>query len=144
MAPIGRLDEAAYSKKLQGQFNLSGKRLPARRLNDGRWRFEYFRPGTLHRAVVTANRDSVRITTERMSWQRTLIGLHRLHGYGGGWFYALWAVWYDLASLSMILFAVTGIYLWYKRTKKRRLGWMLLTFSWVYAIGTILYLMFSK
>jgi len=34
---------------------------------------------------------------------------------GGGWLYDLWAVVYDLASASMILFALSGIYLWHQR-----------------------------
>lgn len=47
---------------------------------------------------------------------------------------------YELASAAMVVFAATGIYLWYKLTRRPLLGWMLLALSFSFAGGTILYL----
>ena len=129
-----------FSALLQRQFDLRGKRQPPVRMKDGGWKFEYFRPGVTHEAVVPPAGVRVRITTSRHSTPRTLIHFHRLHGYGGGWMYDMWMVLFDLASLSMIVFALTGIYLWYKLTRRRALGWALLAVSISFTAGTIVYL----
>ncbi|HCL27287.1 MAG TPA: hypothetical protein DIC52_02490 [Candidatus Latescibacteria bacterium] len=78
-------------------------------MEDGGWRFRYARPGTFHEAVVTAAGDSVHIFRREEDARTTLVGFHRLHGYGGGWLYDIWVVFYDLASLALILFPLTGI-----------------------------------
>jgi hypothetical protein len=86
----------------------------------------------------------VRITTQNENAIETMVGFHRLHGYGGGNVYNVWAFFYDLASLSLILFAFTGIYLCYTLTKRQLLGWNFLGFSYGYAAITILYLMYAS
>jgi hypothetical protein len=129
-----------YSAMLQRQFGLAGKRQPPVQMKDGGWRFQYLRPGLSHEAIVPPAGGTVRITTSRFSTRQTLVHFHRLHGYGGGWVYDTWMVLYDLASASMILFAASGIYLWYKLTKRRLLGWVLLAVSFSFATGTMLYL----
>jgi len=43
----------------------------------------------------------------------------------------------------MIFFAASGIYLWYVLKKDRRLGWIILGGSTAYALGSILFLLFS-
>jgi hypothetical protein len=142
-APLSKGGEKppeAYAVDLQEQFGLRGKRLPPQRLQDGRWRFRYVRPGVSYEAVVSAAGDSVQVTRSDEPLRRVLIGFHRLHGYGGGWLYDLWAFMYDLASAAMILFALSGIYMWYKLTRKRLLGWVILGLSFSYAAATLLYL----
>jgi hypothetical protein len=129
-----------FSALLQRQLNLTGKRQPPVRMKDGGWRFNYVRPGVSHEAVVPPSGGVVHITTSRFGTRQTLVGFHRLHGYGGGWMYDLWMVLYDLASASMIVFAVSGIYLWYKLTRRRLLGWVLLAASFTFATGTVVYL----
>ncbi len=136
-------DPKAYSLYLQQTFDLRGKRQEPRRGDDGSWRFRYFRPGTFHEAVVAADGKSVTITSRDETAHATMVGYHRLHGYGGGWLYDVWAVLYDLASLSMILFAISGIYLWYRLTRRKLVGWIFLGVSYGYAGMTILYLMYA-
>jgi hypothetical protein len=129
-----------YSAILQRQLGLSGKRQPPARTKDGGWKFTYDHPGVSHEAVVPGGGGKVRITTTRFSGRQTLVQFHRLHRYGGGSVYDLWMVMYDLASAAMIVFAATGIYLWYKLTRRRLLGWVLLGISFSFATGTVLYL----
>ena len=43
----------------------------------------------------------------------------------------------------MILFAISGIYLWYRRTRRKLVGWIFLGVSYGYAGMTILYLMYA-
>lgn len=139
----GEFDSEGFSKYLQREFNLSGKRYPPQRLKDNRWKFRYFHPGNIYDAIVSAKGDSVEITHQKGYARTIIIGFHRIHGYGGGWLYNIWAFIYDLVCISMILFAVTGIVIWYKNTKRRMLGWVLLTISFCYAAITVLYLAHS-
>jgi hypothetical protein len=139
----GAKEPAAYSIYLQDTFNLRGKVTRQRQLKDGSWEFRYSRPGTIHEAVVTPAWDSVRITTVKEKTIGTMIAFHELHGYGGGLLYSAWALFYDLASFSLIVFTFTGIYLWYRLTKKKLLGWIVLAMSYGYAIVTVLYLMYA-
>jgi hypothetical protein len=129
-----------FSARLQQQFGLPGKRQPPQRKKDGSWKFEFFRPGLLHEVIVPPAGDRVQIKRSEFGTTQTLVGFHRLHGYGGGWPYDVWMVLFDLASFSMIVFAATGIYLWYRLTKRRALGWACLGASFTFALVTILYL----
>jgi hypothetical protein len=129
-----------YSALLQQQFSLAGKRQPPKQMGDGAWKFEYVRPGITHEAVVPKAGGRVRITTSQHGTRQVMVQFHRLHGYGGGWMYDVWMVLYDLASASMIVFALSGIYLWYKLTKRRALGWALLAVSFTFTAGTMIYL----
>ena len=133
----------AWAVYLQNTYDLPGQFESTRRFRDGRLEIVYLRPGTHYIAEVPADRKTVRITENKTSWQRTLIVFHRMHGYIGNWLYILWAIVYDLASISLIIFGLTGIYLWYKLTVRRLFGWIVLGVSYSFAIGTIVYLMYA-
>lgn len=132
-------DPPAMVRYLEDEFAVSGKRLPADYDGSGMRRFRWSRPGTMVQIVAPVGADSITIVTEDRGPLRTAALLHRLHGYGGGFAFDIWAVLYDLVSLAMIVFSVTGVFLWYRRTRDRRLGWALMTLSWgftavVYAV----------
>ena len=134
-------DLSAY---LQEKLGIRGKPVPPRQLKDGRVRFDYFRPGDYSRVTVSAAGDSVVHLHERYGARQTLIGMHRMHIYGGNALYLLWVLLYDLASLSLILFGLTGIYMWYNLTRKRLLGWIILGVGYGYTAATILFLVYAK
>jgi len=133
----------AWAVYLQNTYGLTGQIESRRRFRDGRMEIVYLRPGTVYRAEVSADRKTVRITENKGSWQRTMILFHRLHGYHGTWLYILWAVMFDLASISLIVFALTGIYMWYKLTVRRLAGWIMLGLSYSFTGGYILYLLYA-
>ncbi len=139
----GSREPAAFSSYLQQTFDLRGQPAQPRWLQDGSLQFRYFRPGTVHEAVVTPAGDHVSITTSEENIVETMVGFHELHGYVGGKLYNLWAFLYDLASFSLIVFAFSGIYLWYRLTKKKLLGWVCLAISYGYAAVTMLYLIYA-
>lgn len=139
----GERTPEAYAEYLQDTYGLHGQAQDPVRLENGSWRFRYARPGTAYEAVVSARGDSVRLTESRDSLRRTLIGLHRLHGYGGGFVYDVWSLFYDLASLALIVFAVTGVWMWHRLTRRRFLGWLVLGGSFAYAGATIAYLIYA-
>lgn len=74
----------------------------------------------------------------------TLVKLHRIHGYGGGFVRNAFIVFNDLAAASCILFALSGVYLWWKTAKRKIWGVFCLAASCAYGISMVLYLMFAR
>ncbi|MBN8246655.1 MAG: PepSY-associated TM helix domain-containing protein [Verrucomicrobia bacterium] len=127
--------EASYVAWLQDQCDIRGQRRPGRRNGDGSWRFDFVRPGHLTRVRLAADFHSAEIREERPGWKQTLVGFHRLHGYGHGRLYDAWAVVFDLSSGAMIVFAITGLLLWHRLVKDHRPGWILLAAGGLLTVG---------
>lgn len=106
--------------------------------------FWAIRPGSMIRVDVVSKNHTVRLTTQRVGWIQTLIMLHKVAGYDNQPLFDLCALFSDLAGLSMILFAVTGVYLWWKRVRNHALGIVCLVASCGYAIGMMLYFAYAK
>ncbi|MEO5602794.1 MAG: PepSY-associated TM helix domain-containing protein [Cyclobacteriaceae bacterium] len=98
-------------------------------------------PGTETIVVIENGSDSVQTTVRKKDFVTVMHQFHRLHGYRGGFQYHLWAFMFDIASLSMIAFAFTGVYLWYKVEKRKMAGWVVLTVFTAFTGFTIFYLM---
>lgn len=102
----------------------------------------FWHPGTVTEVKIPYPVDSVFITTKKGNIYTTLHQFHRLHGYQGGLNYYVWAFVYDLSASSMIVFALSGLYLWYKTERNRIAGWIVLSASTLLTAMTIIYLMF--
>lgn len=138
------LDNEGVSEYLQRQFSINGKQLPPQQMKDGRWKFRYWHPGRWHEVIVALDRDSVEIVSIKWYSRRTLVQFHRLAGYEGDWPYKIWAFLYDLVCLTMIVFPISGIVIWYRFTKKRLFGWILLSLSFGFAGFTIFYFIYAR
>ena len=106
-------------------------------------RFWITRPGAMVRVDVPAREQQVYVITQRVNWVGTLIILHKVRGYDGEVLFDLVACFGDLAGLSMILFAISGVYLWWTRVRNHRWGIVCLTASCAYAAGMMLYLAYA-
>ena len=51
----------------------------------------------------------------------------------------IWGVMVDAVCVAMLVFALSGVYLWYKLTKRHTLGWIILTISIGYTAATAIY-----
>ena len=60
--------------------------------------------------------------------------MHRVHGYGGGLWYDIYLFAMDLASLALLIFAISGIYLWLRLLRMKWLGWLILGLGLVYTL----------
>ncbi|MCC7146062.1 MAG: PepSY-associated TM helix domain-containing protein [Phycisphaeraceae bacterium] len=138
-----QLDDATLSAQLQEQFSIPGKRAESRRRGDGTTLFSYFRPGRATEVTLSPDRTLVTLKQTDRDWHGIMVGLHRLHGYGGGWFYNVWALIYDLASAAMVVFALSGIYMWWKLSKRKWGGALVLLIGWGYTAAIIVYLMLA-
>ena len=141
-----RGDADALAAHVAERFDLRGRRNvppPARQPKQA-IRFNVFRPGTIHQVEIPHGGDAVTITTTRENLAGVLVQLHRVHGYGGGWIWNAFVLFNDLASASCIVFALTGVYLWWKTARRKIWGVLCLGASCAYTIGTILYLMYAR
>jgi hypothetical protein len=136
--------DAKVPAKLQAAFGLRGQSSSPERRGDGTIRLNFSRPGTTFQTVVSADGTQLKITRKDFGPTGLANGLHRLRGYHGGWLYFLWSLMYDLASIALILFALTGTVLWYQSTARHLAGWACLAASFGFTAAMIIYLMWTR
>jgi len=134
----------AWADYLQHEFSLRGKQGRIREMKDGRVSYQYFRPGYAFEVVVSADRETAEITESQWGFRNLMVGYHRIHGYGDGWLYNIWSFMYDLASLACIVFAISGIVIWYPTRRRDRLGWLFLGIGFGLTTVMTLYLMYAR
>jgi hypothetical protein len=106
-------------------------------------RFWINHPGTMTRVDVATSEKLIRISTVRTGLIGTLVMLHKIAGYDDVPLFNLYAVFSDLSGVAMIVFALSGVYLWWKRTRNHFWGIACLTISCTYAAGVMIYLAFA-
>lgn len=136
-------DMNSWADYLQSEFGLRGKQGRVREMEDGRVSYSYYRPGYNFEVVVSADKMWAEITETEWGFRNLMIGYHRVHGYGDSWLYYLWSVMYDLASAACILFAITGIIIWFPTRRRDKLGWLFLGAGFGLTAVMILYLMWA-
>jgi hypothetical protein len=139
---IGALPIEQLAVEAKKRLGLGGRTFVQTQTPDMK-RFFVIRPGTTVRVDVPAGGDVVHVITQRYGVVGTLIVLHKLRGYDDQWLFNAYVLFCDLAGLSMIVFAISGVYLWWKRTKNRLWGILCLTGSCVYAAGMMLYFAYA-
>jgi len=139
-----RRSDEEMSRYLQEKYGLRGQRSPANHRPDGSVRFSFVRPGTSFEALIAPDGKSLTITEKHLGAADIANGLHRLHGYHGGWLYLLWAFVYDLASAALIVFAISGVVLWFQSTSRRLAGWLCLALSCGFTASMMGYLLLSR
>ena len=111
------------------------------RVNERQKSVRFFHPGINSETMIPNNTDSVTTTIRKGNGITILQGFHRLHGYKSGWNYYLWAFMYDLSSLSIIVFTLTGFYLWYKTESNHLTGWLIFGAFSLFTAFIVFYLM---
>jgi hypothetical protein len=145
MLPATRsTSDESLSAHLQQTLDLHGQRQPAQHRPDGTTMFRYGRPGKTTEAVLDRAGKEVTITEKDLGFNGAANGLHRLRGYRGGTFYVVWATFYDLASCAMIVFAISGVILWFQSTVRRTAGLSCLAGSFGFVALMVAYLILHK
>jgi hypothetical protein len=121
---------------LQGPHRIQGKRTPQQLLI-----FRFCGRGNYR---ITWQRQQAKILVEQQQPFSALRLVHYLHFRGGyGQPYPtmiLWAIIVDAVAISMWLWVITGIYLWARRPKKRKLGTVCLVAGCLLFAGLVLML----
>jgi hypothetical protein len=89
---------------------------------------------------ILGDKNEVEIRTTKLNLSGSIIGLHRLRGYGGSVIYNIYAFMLDLTGLSLILFSITGVILWLKLLKFNKMAWAIFISGFIYVGAVILYL----
>ena len=141
--PDLRPTDADFAPRLAERLDLPGRYSEVQPRGENRWFITYFRPGLYHEVTIEPDRTA-RVMRRDLALRQTLVGFHRLHGYHGNWFFILWAAMMDLVNVAMVVFGLTGIYMWWKLSKRHALGWLLLLASYGYTATIIAYLYFGR
>lgn len=129
-----------FGNEIKEQFNISG-RMEYRRDYQKKIQFSFHRPGLDHLVSIHPALDSLTITKiELNTVYEVSKRIHRLHGFKGGLLYIIWAILLDLAALSMIIFSITGILIWYRSRKMFKYGWFFIIPFVILAIVMVVYL----
>ncbi len=123
----------AFVREVGHALELRGRGGPLRIAEDGSWSAQYRRPGTRETVTGHAGEQAVRIDVVRNGPVTTLDEIHEQRGYWGGPLYFAWALIVDLTSIGLVLFALSGVLLWWT-LKRDWLGGVLLFGS---VVGTV-------
>jgi hypothetical protein len=140
----GTMADDVLVRRLQTELGFKGQPSDPEHRKGGSIRLSFTRPGTAFQLVIVPGTNLVTVTRKDFGFAGVANGMHRLRGYNGGWRYCAWSLLYDLASLALIVFALTGILLWYASTSRRLTGWLCLAAGCGFTASTVLYLMLSK
>ena len=118
-------EAARQARELRVELAVEGRIQQLEQLDDG-WRayvhtvshdtYLTWRPGDPEVEVLVRDRNLAASLTK----------LHKIHGLKGSRSFVLFAIMLDVVSVAMIVFAVTGVYLWWKIKRKHTLGWAIL------------------
>ena len=117
-------DPKDYARYLKKALDLKG-RINYRQEKNENWEFNINHPVNNYQIILTPAQDTLHIkeSSQHMTLYTVVQRIHMLRGFKGGWAYTAWAVMYDVSCFAMILFAITGIIMWFKRRKQFRHGW---------------------
>ena len=118
---------------IQDSFELRGYIEAFSPREDGTMKFEFYHPGTFQAATYHPEDEILEIQIRHQNFYQTMNAFHRIHKYGGGKVYNIYVFIMDLTSLSLLLFAASGVYLWLKVIRRKLLGWTILMASILYA-----------
>jgi hypothetical protein len=136
---IGSIEPDSLAEWSRKKYHLHGRHFIDE--NNESIAVDFSHPGTIASVRVLRSYDSVYFEVKKGNFNTVMHQYHRLHGFAGGWTYFTWALTYDLSAISMIIFSITGIYLWYKTERRRLVGWMVFLASTLLTFSTIYYLM---
>lgn len=102
--------------------------------------YSYFRPAYRAEILLDEAGGTARIKISEGTIWSVMNDFHRLGGYTGGWSRMLWSLLYDLSCISMIILAITGLFLWWKMERSKRLGTIFLFVSSGITVFIIMYI----
>jgi hypothetical protein len=133
-------DARAVARFLMDRHGVRGEIQQAQETEEG-FRLRVMRPGTVYEVAYVRSTGEAKVRTNVANF----IGmLNRLHHVGGLWheftLTNIMGVFVGMVSAALILLGLTGIYLWFKIYKERKIGAALLAVSLGYSL-TLMVLM---
>jgi hypothetical protein len=134
-----------YSDYLSEKYDLKGRR-EFNRDNRENWIFHFNFPGNNVQIRLTPVQDTLYFHQwkQETTFFTVASRMHIIRGFKGGWEYTAWAVMYDLSCVAMLVFAVTGIMMWFRARKRFKYGWWFLAAGMLIPLGFIFLFVFWK
>jgi len=124
---------------LKEQFSINGF-LRRDEKKDGTIVNVFTRPGYRAQITFSPGRQTANVNIQHGTFAAVMNSFHRLRGFDG-FAHTLWAVFYDLSCIALILFSLSGLYLWWKLIRDKTLGLFFLFTSTGVTLFTIIYLL---
>lgn len=132
--------EAEAINEISSRYNIHGRESNITNANGGR-NYTFIRPAYRADIIFVEGKDSIKVNIKEGTFWSAMNDFHRLRGYAGSWTHKVWAMLYDLSCIALLVFAFTGVYLWWKLERKKRLGTIFIFASTGITVFTIWYLM---
>ena len=130
----------ALGRDLKDYLNISG-RMNYQKNKKGDIIYTIQRPGEVHKVTLKSDLENLHVEkTENSTIGLISTRIHRIYGYHGGLLYVVWAILLDLTAISVIIFALTGIILWFRFRRYYKLGWFVLVPGFVLAMVMFIFL----
>ena len=133
------MPEADIIASICNQYNIHGE-VTIKNLQDNKKIYNYFRPGYRAEILVNEAVGTARVKVSQGKFPAVMNDFHRLSGYTGSWIHQLWSLWYDITCISLIVMALTGVYLWWKLERKKKTGIIFIFVSTGITVFTIMYI----
>lgn len=112
--------------KITGRLNNEGTN------SEGDKIINYYSAATNTTLKISASGDEVEIEKNEKNRAHSLIGRHRLRGYGGSLKYNVYALLLDAVGLSLLLFTITGVIMWLRLLKNNIWSWIIFVAGAIY------------
>ena len=137
-----KTDFTKLQKTIKKELKITGREDEPFQRKDSCWIYNIYKPGLSYNIVLNQSQDSLTIKrTEQLNLARVSSRLHLMRHYKGGIKYYIWTFIYDLAAISMLLFAITGLLIWLKMNRKYRAGLYFLVIGFLFSFGVLGYLL---
>lgn len=121
------------------QYNIKGDE-SIKQKNDGSKVYSFIRPGYKAEINFIKADTSALVEIRKGNFGKVMNDFHRLRGYKGDWTHMLWAGLYDLSCIALLIYAFSGVYLWWKLERKKLMGILFLLASTGLIVFTIWYI----
>ncbi len=129
-------------EKWTTQNNIEGRFVRENTTSDGHPVREYASAAVSTRITLIQNENQAEIIRTVKSNADAIVGIHRLRGYGGPFIYNVYALFLDLVGISLIVFTVSGIIMWFKLLKNNRIAWIIFVSGLIYFMATMVILIY--
>ncbi len=128
----------ATARELMDRYGMTGQIMQSSVTDEGA-RLRINRPGAIHDVTYVNETGEARVRTSVATFPGVLNQVHHVHGLWHEWWpYQFAGALVGAISVILIPLSLTGIYLWFKIHKERKVGAVLLGAQLVYGIAVIL------
>ena len=122
------------------RFNIRGEET-IKTLPGDKKSYSFYRAAYRAEIIVNNGGRNAMVKIREGNFWAAMNDFHRLLGFNGNWAHKLWYISYDLSCIALIVMALTGVYLWWKLEKKKKVGIVFLFLSTGLTLFTIMYIL---